>query len=139
MTGTAIRYRKQRNIPIEGILLLYRANGWSSARKPARLAKALSSSHSLISAWDGSRLVGLGNAISDGNLVVYYSHLLVHPEYQGRGIGTRLMKMLMARYRGFHQQIVVADGRATGFYEKLGFTRAGRTRPMWIYRGEDHG
>jgi GNAT superfamily N-acetyltransferase len=33
--------------------------------------------------------VGLGNAISDGALVVYYPHMLVLPEYQGRGIGRR--------------------------------------------------
>ena len=134
----AIRYRKRRNLPIESILPLYQANGWSAARKPARLVKALASSHSLVSAWDGARLVGLGNAISDGHLVVYYSHLLVHPEYQGRGIGTRLMKMLMARYQRFHQQILVADGRASRFYKKLGFERAGKTKPMWIYSGKDH-
>jgi len=102
------------------------------------LQKALKSSHSLVSAWDEKRLVGLGNAISDGHLVVYYSHLLVHPDYQGRGIGKRLMGMLMAKYKDFHQQILVADGRAIGFYHKLGFQRAGKTRPLWIYAGKDH-
>ena len=117
---------------------LYKANGWSAARKPKQLAKALASSHSLVSAWDGNRLIGLGNAISDGHLVVYYSHLLVHPEYQRRGIGTRMMKILMARYQHFHQQILVADRRASQFYKKLGFERAGKTKPMWIYRGEEH-
>jgi GNAT superfamily N-acetyltransferase len=44
--------------------------------------------------------VGLGNAISDGHLVVYFPHLVVHPEYQGRGIGNGPMKMMMSRYRG---------------------------------------
>jgi ribosomal protein S18 acetylase RimI-like enzyme len=138
MPGGAIRYRKTRDIPLARILPLYRANGWSAAEKSAKLEKALKSSHSLVSAWEGSRLVGLGNAISDGHLVVYYSHLLVHPEYQGRGIGKRLMEMLMAKYKDFHQQILVADGRAIGFYRKLGFQRAGKTQPLWIYAGKDH-
>src|SRR5262245_61463883 len=106
-----------REIPIESILQLYQANGWSAAEKPRRLEKALKSSHSLVSAWDGDRLVGLGNVISDGHLVAYYSHLLVHPDYQGQGIGRRLMTMLMAKYKGFHQQIVVADGPLLGFTE----------------------
>ena len=92
----------------------------------------------MVTAWDEARLVGLGNAISDGALVVYYPHLLVLPEYQGRGIGRELMRRLMARYRGFHQQMVVADGRAIAFYQKCGFTRAGKSEPMWIYEGQDH-
>ena len=94
--------------------------------------------HALVTAWDGSKLVGIGNAISDGYLVVYYPHLLVLPDYQGRGIGTRLMQMLMARYEGFHQHMLTADGRALDFYRKCGFERAGKTEPMWIYAGHDH-
>ena len=138
MTSNNIDYRQIRELPVESVLSLYRANKWSSAEKPELLHKALVASHSLVTAWDGSRLVGLGNALSDGHLVVYYSHLLVLPEYQGRGIGTRLMQMLMARYAGFHQHILVADGRAIEFYKKCGFERAGKTEPMWIYAGHDH-
>jgi ribosomal protein S18 acetylase RimI-like enzyme len=120
------------------VLALYRAHEWSSAQKPGLLHKALLASHSLVTAWDGSDLVGLGNAISDGFLVVYYPHLLVLPKYQGRGIGTELMRRLMARYEGFHQHVLMADGRAVDFYRKCGFERAGKTEPMWIYAGHDH-
>jgi len=52
-------------VPLESIVLLYRANGWSFAEKPERLRKALSGSQALVTAWDHSKLVGLGNAISD--------------------------------------------------------------------------
>jgi len=138
MTVNAIHYSETRDLSLESVLTLYRANEWSSAEKPELLHKALLASHSLMTAWDGSKLVGLGNAISDGHLVVYYSHLLVLPEYQGRGIGRRLMQMLMKRYHGFHQHILVADGRAIDFYRKCGFERAGKTEPMWIYAGQDH-
>ena len=138
MTVNAIQYSETRDLALESVLTLYRANEWSSAEKPELLHKALLASHSLMTAWDGSKLVGLGNAISDGYLVVYYSHLLVLPEYQGRGIGRRLMQMLMTRYPGFHQHILVADGRAIDFYRKCGFERAGKTEPMWIYAGQDH-
>jgi GNAT superfamily N-acetyltransferase len=133
MTSTAIEYRQTRDLPIGSVVALYRANHWSSAEKPDLLHKALLASHSLVTAWDGDKLVGLGNAISDGYLVVYYPHLLVLPEYWRRGIGTRLMRMLMAPYTGFHQHILVADRRATGFYRKCGFKRASQTEPMWIH------
>jgi GNAT superfamily N-acetyltransferase len=138
MISKGIDYSDTRDLAAEGVVALYRANQWSSAQKPELLHKALLGSHSLFTAWDGSKLVGLGNAISDGYLVVYYPHLLVLPEYQGHGIGGELMRRLMARYQGFHQHMLVADGRALDFYRKCGFERAGKTEPMWIYAGHDH-
>jgi GNAT superfamily N-acetyltransferase len=127
-----------RHINIGQILSLYEANDWSAAQKPELLHQALINSHTLVSAWHGEQLVGIGNAISDGFLVVYYPHLLVLPDYQGQGIGRGIMERLKQRYKGFHMHILVADGEAIAFYEKCGFTRAGHTESMWIYDGGDH-
>jgi GNAT superfamily N-acetyltransferase len=138
MNSNGIHYSETRDLTLESVVALYQANKWSSAQKPTLLHKALVESHSLVTAWDGTRLIGLGNAISDGYLVVYYPHLLVLPEYQGRGLGKELMRQLMARYEGFHQHMLVADGGALDFYRKWGFERAGKTEPMWIYAGHDH-
>jgi GNAT superfamily N-acetyltransferase len=138
MNADDIHFSDTRELLLADVLALYQANRWSSAEKPELLHRALHGSHSLVSAWDGAKLVGLGNAISDGCLVVYYPHLLVLPEYQGRGIGRRLMEMLLRRYQGFHQHALLADGGAIEFYRKCGFERAGRTEPMWIYAGRDH-
>jgi len=76
-----ITLAERRNIKSEEIIDLYRANEWSAADKPVELCNALSNSHSLITAWDNERLIGLGNAISDGHLVVYYPHLLVNRQH----------------------------------------------------------
>ena len=134
-----IRLSETRNIKRENIIVLYRANGWSAAEKPDELYNALMNSHALITAWDGDRLVGLGNAISDGFLVVYYPHLLIHPEYQGKGIGKKIVAKMQEKYVGFHMQMLVADGKAIEFYKRLGFVRAGKTEPLWIYSGSEHG
>ncbi|WP_270089926.1 GNAT family N-acetyltransferase [Sphingobacterium sp. SYP-B4668] len=127
-----------RDIELEAILDLYSANKWSAADKPNELYKALINSDSLISAWDGNKLVGIGNAISDGYLVVYYPHLLVHPFYQGNGIGKMIVNKMQEKYGNFHMQMLTADGKAIEFYEKVGFSRAGQTSPMWIYKGNEH-
>lgn len=133
-----IIFSEKRDIRIDQILPIYELNGWSSAQKPHALHQALINSHTLISAWDSERLIGLGNAISDVFLVVYYPHLLVHPDYQGQGIGKRIMEVLKKKYEAMHMHMLVADREAIEFYEKCGFTRAGKTEPMWIYSGEDH-
>lgn len=120
------------------VIALYRANEWSSASKPAQLMAALANSHALVTARINGNLVGLANAISDGHLVVYYPHMLVQPAYQRQGVGRKMMEALLAKYAGFHQHMLTADGDAVQFYESLGFARAGKTQPMWIYAGTEH-
>lgn len=134
----AIIISERRDIAPSNILDLYCANKWSSAEKPEQLINALRNSHTLFSAWDDDKLVGIGNAISDGYLVVYYPHLLVHPNYQGKGIGQLIMKKMKDKYSDFHMQILTADEQAIDFYKKIGFIRAGQTEPMWIYSGDEH-
>jgi GNAT superfamily N-acetyltransferase len=124
-------------INIAEVIELYKANGWSSAEKPDLLYQALLNSHALITAWDDDRLIGLGNAISDGYMVVYYPHLLVHPDYHGKGVGKLIMDKFQEKYGDFHQQILVSDSKATGFYKKCRFEKAGKTESMWIYQGAD--
>lgn len=133
-----IEIEETKEVNKEKIIKLYQANKWSSAEKPDLLYKALMNSDSLITAWDGNKLVGLGNAISDGYLVVYYPHLLVHPDYQGKGIGRMIVDRFQKKYGNFHQQMLTADGRAIDFYRKCGFEKAGSTQSMWIYQGDDH-
>jgi len=138
MDDAIIHFSDSKDISLDAVIPLYKSVAWSSAEKPEQLRQALLGSHTVITAWHGERVVGLGNAISDGHLVVYFPHFLVHPDYQRRGVGSRLLGLLMARYKGFHQQVVMADGRAIEFYAKHGFERAGKTEPMWIYAGHDH-
>ncbi|RYE23262.1 MAG: N-acetyltransferase [Sphingobacteriaceae bacterium] len=133
-----ITIKETKDVKPEDILEIYKANHWSSAQKPEELFKALLNSHSFVTAWDGEKLVGLGNALSDGYLVVYYPHLIVHPDYQGKGVGKLILKRFQEKYGQFHQQILVADGKAIDFYEKCGFERAGETKSMWIYQGNEH-
>ncbi|MDP1315492.1 GNAT family N-acetyltransferase [Acinetobacter lwoffii] len=100
--------------------------------------QALQHSYRLVTARIHGRLVGLANAVSDGYLMVYFPHLLVDPKLQRQGIGRLIMQNMLQYYSGFHQQILVADQQATGFYQALGFTRAGETEAMWIYQGTDY-
>nr|WP_320000145.1 GNAT family N-acetyltransferase [uncultured Draconibacterium sp.] len=133
-----IKILDTRDIKLEQVIELYKANKWSAADKTNELFKALINSHSLITAWDKNKLIGLGNSISDGFLVVYYPHLLVHPEYQGKGVGKMIVDRMFEKYKDFHMQMLTADGKAIDFYNKVGFVRAGETESMWIYKGNEH-
>lgn len=133
-----IKIKETKDVAKADIIRIYKANKWYSADKPDKLYNALLNSHSFITAWDNDRLVGLGNALSDGYLVVYYPHLIVHPDYHGKGIGILILDRFQEKYEHLHQQILVADGKAIDFYKKCGFKKAGQTESMWIYQGDDH-
>ena len=133
-----IKIKESKEINQEEVVALYRANQWSSADKPDELLNALKNSHTLVTARENGELIGLANAISDGYLMVYYPHMLVLPEYQGKGIGHKIMAKMQEKYRGFHMQMLTADGKAIEFYKKVGFEKAGETQPMWIYSGDEH-
>ncbi|RCU50876.1 N-acetyltransferase [Corallincola holothuriorum] len=128
----------QDELTSDEVVALYRAVGWSAADKPSQLLAALRGSHGLVTARLDGRLIGLANAISDGHLVVYYPHMLVHPDFQGKGIGRQIMTALQSKYADFHQQMLTADGDAIAFYQTMGFERAGSTASMWIYAGDEH-
>ena len=64
MKPGAIQYNDVvRDLKLDGVLALYRANGWSSAEKPDQLHRGLLASHSLITAWD---VTARGSARSTG-------------------------------------------------------------------------
>ncbi len=120
------------------VLKIYQANHWSSAQKPVQLMAALQHSHSLVTARQEGQLIGLGNAISDGHLVVYFPHFLVHPDFQHLGVGRLMMQAMLFKYKDFHQKILVAEHQAIKFYQSMGFVRAGQTEPMWIYASTEY-
>jgi GNAT superfamily N-acetyltransferase len=137
MLSEEVEYREGVELPRERVIHLYSQCRWSSAEKPDALLFALSNSEMVISAWHQNVLIGLGNAISDKALTVYYPHLLVLPPYQNMGIGREIMKRLQAPYISFHQQILLAINDAVPFYEKLGFRHSQGVKAMWIYDESD--
>jgi ribosomal protein S18 acetylase RimI-like enzyme len=86
------------------------------------LALLRGSSH-LVLARDGARVVGFATAISDGVLSAYIPLLEVLPEYQGQGIGTELVRRLLAVLGGLYMVDLVCDEDVVPFYERLGLQR----------------
>ena len=86
-----IEYRETKDFTEKEIEELFLSVNWLSGKYPSRLIKALKSSSLVITAWDGSKLVGLIRALDDGEMVAFLHYLLVRPDYQGNGIAAQLL------------------------------------------------
>lgn len=126
-----IEYKMMKNYEEQQLKELFASVGWLSANYSSRLVKALSQSDTVISAWDGTKLVGLINALDDGELTAYVHYLLVRPEYQNRKIGSDLVAKLKEVYEGYLYLILNAENEALlPFYQKRGFRVMEGASPM---------
>ena len=91
-------------------------------RDPGKLEIAFSNSRVRCFAHDGQKLIGAGRAISDGALRAAIFDLVVLPEYQGRGIGTRILKYLLDR-TGAEIVMLFANPGKESFYDRFGFRK----------------
>ena len=104
---------------------LFRSSGWTeaSAVPSDRLAAALPRAWYAVCARRDGEAVGTGLVLSDGALHALIVDVIVMPEMRGHGIGTEIMKRLIARCQeaGVLQvQLFSARGKRD-FYERLGF------------------
>lgn len=109
------------------LLALYESVGWTNyTRRQALLREAYQRSLCAFAAYNGERLAGVVRAVGDGASILYVQDLLVHPDYQRRGIGTRLLRALLAAFPDVYQTVLLTDDQAPTavFYESIGFSRA---------------
>ena len=111
---------------------LFASVQWDSANYPDKLFLAIKNSHRVITAWDGDRLVGLMNALSDGVMTAYFHYLLVRPEYHGQGIGRSLVKQMLDHYADYARKILIAYEPEATFYQHCGFELGTGKVPMFV-------
>lgn len=104
---------------------LYESVGWSAYTKDIQeLHEAVEGSTYIATARDDGILVGLVRAISDDRSITYIQDLLIHPDHQRLGLGTRLMKQCLERFDHVRTIMLLTDHEKMqhDFYASMGFT-----------------
>ena len=118
-----IVYKETKDFTEQEVEELFLSVKWLSGKYPERLIKALKSSSLVVTAWDGTQLVGLIRALDDGEMVAFLHYLLVHPDYQGNGIAGKLLDIVKEKYRDYlYLNIMPDEKKNIVFYEKHGFS-----------------
>ncbi len=122
----SIIYKNNKDLPCEQLSALFAAVGWSDETKemtPEMLAnfnKPFIHSTLVFSAWDEEKLVGCVRVLSDTMFRSVIFDLAVLPEYQGQGIGSKLVKKCVEAFPNSEWSLETIPERVS-FYEGLGF------------------
>jgi aralkylamine N-acetyltransferase len=89
-------------------------------RQGDKIRRAFENSTVVCFAFDHAHLIAAARALSDREYHATIYDVVVHPNHQRRGIGTRLMNELLQQLPVW-RVLLVADGEAAPFYSRLGF------------------
>lgn len=117
--------REYGNFQLEEITNLYQSVGWTNyLERIGILEDAYANSLCVLGAYDSDQLVGIIRAVGDGQTIVFVQDIIVLPEYQRKGIGTKLLKAVMDKYSDVYQMELLTDNteKTKAFYRSVGFS-----------------
>lgn len=106
----------------EELARVYELAPLGTKRAPEKLELAFRNSLLKVFAFDGDRLVGAGRALSDGVWRAAIYDVAVLPAYQGKGIGSRILRHLVQNAKVDVIMLYAAPGKEA-FYERFGFRK----------------
>ncbi len=86
----------------------------------ARLAVMLKEADIILTARDGTKIVGISRAITDYSYCCYLSDLAVDKAYQGQGIGKKLLEKTHDAASHKTSLILLSAPTARSYYPKVG-------------------
>ena len=117
-----LKLSNQKNFDLVQLRELFSSVGWESAKDPQTLVLAFLFSSTVISCWHDNKLVGIIRSMDDGYWSANIDCLIVHKDYQGKGIGKKLLEVLLDKLKNVKYINVAPDSRKQiRFYKKAGF------------------
>jgi ribosomal protein S18 acetylase RimI-like enzyme len=117
----------------EQFFRLFETTGWNEKYELSskELFAALKNSWYSVSVFETDQLIGFGRIICDGVVHALILDVIIHPKWQGEGIGKEVMDKLVSKCKK-HKirdiQLFSAKDKA-GFYTKLGFKNRAENAP----------
>lgn len=111
-------FKNQTSFSSEEIIRVFKSVGWD--KNPSDIEKAFANSYVICCYTQDDNLIGFARAISDGFYYTSIFDVCVMPEYQKKGIGKKMMLMLLEKYKGTYFFLTHTEGKRA-FYEKCGF------------------
>lgn len=112
---------------IEEVKEIYQSSGWSAyLGDDEKLKRAFANSLYTLGVFDDGRLIGFVRCVGDGEHIVLVQDLIIRPEYQKQGLGTKLFKLVWYNYinvRMFQVNTDMEDEVDNHFYQSFGMKK----------------
>jgi len=126
-------YTEEKKFTKEQVQQLFLSVNWISGKYPERLYKALMNSSTVLTVWDDEKLVGLTRVLDDTEMLAQIHYVLVHPDYQGKGIAGKMIEYIKEKYKNFmYIEGMPEDKDNVPFYTKHGFSVMGNGAAIQI-------
>jgi N-acetylglutamate synthase-like GNAT family acetyltransferase len=95
---------------------------WAKDRKIEDLEIAIANSNPVVTVWDQEKLIGCARATSDGVYRATIWDVVIHPDYQGFGLGRKLVETVLSHpHVNRVERVYLMTTHQQNFYEKIGF------------------
>jgi len=119
-----IEYKTGLTPATSDVIEVYDSSGINRPTKdPQRIADMYKNSDLIVSAWDGTTLVGVSRAITDFVYCCYLSDLAIRKEYQHQGIGKELVRRTKEHIGPRCMLLLLAAPAAMEYYPKIGMDK----------------
>jgi len=116
-----IQYKTDQIPTAAEVIDLYDSSGLQRPTDDAeRIGNMYRHSNLIVTAWDGSLLVGVSRALTDFHYCCYLSDLAIRKEYQKEGIGKRLVQLTKETIGDRCMLLLLAAPTAMEYYPKIG-------------------
>ena len=126
-----ITFSDRNDFDAAQLIHLYRQAPWAKHRALEQAQAMLAKTDVVISAWDGTRLVGFGRVLTDYVFRASIWDVIVDREYQKRKIGTEIVRRILDHPTLQHVELFWLCTHMPGFYERLGFSAKEQTGMVW--------
>ena len=117
--------REYKEYKEDEIKRLYTEVGWAAyTENMEALEQGYKNSLLVLAAYENEELLGVIRVVGDGFTVVFIQDILVFPGKQRQGVGTALLKAVLAKYPDVRQIELTTDNtpKTLAFYKSLGFS-----------------
>ncbi|MEC4805243.1 MAG: GNAT family N-acetyltransferase [Jaaginema sp. PMC 1079.18] len=125
-------------VDLHQLLHLYKLGAfWAQERTLEDMEIAIANSEPVVTIWDGDRLIGAARATSDGIYRATIWDVVVHADYRGLGLGTKLVETIISHPRVNRvERVYLMTTHQQSFYQRIGFEE-NQTTTMVLYNSRD--
>ncbi len=130
-----IRYSDSHTFDSQQLLALFEQADWAKGRSLDDTQQMLGESDVILSAWDGTKLVGFGRVLTDYVYRASIWDVIVDVKYQDQDIGKGLVQRILSHASLARVELFwLCTRRYQGFYASLGFSDKEQTGMVWDRR-----